>query len=88
MSDLVIHVTNEQRQRIEKVARERGYDAPDDYLLALFEIDAERDPDQAYFWSQQWQNGEQEADQDIAAGRVKTFDTMDDLLSDLMSDDE
>ena len=88
MSDLVIHVTNEQRQRIEKVARERGYNAADDYLLALFELDAERDPDQAYFWTQQWQNGEREADHDIAAGRVKTFDTMDNLLSDLMSDDE
>ena len=88
MSELVIHVTNEQRQRIEKVARERGYKAPDDYLLALFEIDSERDPDQAYFWTHQWQAGEQVADKDIAAGRIKTFDTMDDLLSDLMSDDE
>lgn len=88
MSDLVIRVTNEQRQRIEKVARERGYKAPDDYLLALFEIDAERDADQAYFWTQQWQTAEREADHDIAAGRVKTFDTMDDLMMDLMSDDE
>ena len=88
MSDLVIHVTNEQRQRIEKVARERGYKAPDDYLLALFEIDAERDPEQAYFWTAQWQAAERESDKDIAAGEVKTFDTMDDLIADLMSDDE
>jgi hypothetical protein len=88
MSDLVIHVTNEQRQRIEKVAQERGFKAADDYLLALFELDAERDPDQAYFWTRQWQAGEQAADLDIAAGRVKTFDTMDDLITDLMSDDE
>jgi len=43
MSDLVIHVTNEQRQRLEKVARERGFNAPDDYLLALFELDVEDD---------------------------------------------
>ncbi len=40
MSDLVIHVSDDQRLRIEKVARERGYKAPDDYLLALFEVDA------------------------------------------------
>jgi len=39
MSDLVIHVTNEQRQRIEEFARRRGYKAPDDYLLALVEAD-------------------------------------------------
>ncbi len=43
MSDLVIHLTNEQRERIESAAKQRGYTAPDDYLLALFELDAEDD---------------------------------------------
>lgn len=39
MADLVLHVTNEQRQQIEEIARQRGFKAPDDYLLALVEAD-------------------------------------------------
>jgi hypothetical protein len=38
---LTINVTPEQRQRIEALAQERGYPSPDDYLLALVELDAE-----------------------------------------------
>ena len=47
----------------------------------------ERDPDQAYFWTDEWQAAEREADADIAAGRVETFDTMDEFLADLMDDE-
>ncbi|MEP6987494.1 MAG: hypothetical protein ABI970_17955 [Chloroflexota bacterium] len=43
MTDLILHITEEQRQRIENIAQQRGYKAPDDYLLALFELDAEDD---------------------------------------------
>ena len=46
------------------------------------------DPDQAWFWTPEWQAAERKADEDIAAGRVKTFDTMDELLDDLFNDDE
>lgn len=41
MTDLVLHMTDEQRQRIETMARQRGYHAPDAYLLALAELDAQ-----------------------------------------------
>ena len=34
------------------------------------------DKDQAYFWTERWQEGEREADADIAAGRVYSFDTL------------
>jgi AbrB family looped-hinge helix DNA binding protein len=44
------------------------------------------DKSQAYFWTQKWQEGEQEADADIKAGRVKTFDTADELIQDLDED--
>lgn len=47
-----------------------------------------RDPDQAWFWTPEWQQMEREADEDIAAGRVKAFDTMDDLIADLTGDEE
>jgi hypothetical protein len=41
------------------------------------------DKSQAYFWTRKWQEGEREADQDIKAGRVKKFDSVEELISDL-----
>ena len=37
-------------------------------------------PEQACFWSERWQRLEHEAQADIDAGRVKTFDTLEDAL--------
>ncbi len=31
------------------------------------------DASQAYFWTEEWQEGERKADEDIKAGRVKKF---------------
>jgi bifunctional DNA-binding transcriptional regulator/antitoxin component of YhaV-PrlF toxin-antitoxin module len=39
--------------------------------------------DQAWFWDERWQNMEQEAEDDIKAGRVETFDSTEDFLADL-----
>lgn len=39
--------------------------------------------EQAWFWTREWQAGEKEADEDIAQGRVKTFNRLDDLLEEL-----
>lgn len=33
------------------------------------------DPDQAWFWTKEWQTKEAEASADIAAGRVEHFDS-------------
>jgi len=41
------------------------------------------DKSQAYFWTKRWQESEREADEDIKAGRVKTFDSVDELIKDL-----
>lgn len=84
---LTIHVTVEERRRIEALAHQRGYTTPEDYVHGLIESDLEADREQAYFWTDAWQAGEREADADIAAGRVKTFDTMDDLIADLTDDE-
>jgi len=43
------------------------------------------DKSQAYFWSRKWQAGEIEAEQDISAGRVKTFNTAEQLIEELDS---
>ncbi len=41
------------------------------------------DPDQAWFWTERWQQMEREADEDIAAGRVKVFDDAESFLAEL-----
>jgi hypothetical protein len=41
------------------------------------------DKSQAYFWTRWWQQGEREADEDIKAGRVKSFGSVDELIKDL-----
>jgi bifunctional DNA-binding transcriptional regulator/antitoxin component of YhaV-PrlF toxin-antitoxin module len=41
------------------------------------------DKSQAYFWTKRWQKGEKEAAEDIKAGRVKTFKSVDELTKDL-----
>ncbi len=38
------------------------------------------DADQAYFWTEEWQKGERKADEDIKAGRVKTFHSVDEAF--------
>ena len=43
------------------------------------------DADQAYYWSAEWQAAEYEADADIAAGRVKSFATVEELIQELES---
>jgi hypothetical protein len=46
------------------------------------------DPEQAWFWSGSWQERESEADADIAAGRVRQFDSMEELFADIDDSDE
>ena len=41
------------------------------------------DKSQAYFWAKKWQEGEREADEDIKAGRVKVFGSVEELFKDL-----
>ncbi len=71
------------------VRKELGIEEGD---LVEIEVEDERailmpkklvDKSQAYFWTRKWQEGEREADEDIKAGRVKTFDSVEELISDL-----
>ena len=41
------------------------------------------DPADAWFWTPEWQKAEREVDADIRAGRVKTFNNVEDLIADL-----
>ena len=39
------------------------------------------DRSQAYFWTERWQAGEQESEEDLQAGRTKSFENVDDALT-------
>lgn len=41
--------------------------------------------EQSWFWTERWQKMEREADQDVAAGRVKKSDSAEDFLKELES---
>jgi len=42
------------------------------------------DAEDAWFWTKEWQEGEAEADRDIAEGRISgPFDTTEDFLKEL-----
>jgi hypothetical protein len=38
---------------------------------------------QHWYWADAWHRGERQADEDIRAGRVESFDSMDDFLETL-----
>lgn len=42
-----------------------------------------RDPEQAWFWTPEWQAGEREADEDIAAGRYERYHSMEEFTASL-----
>lgn len=39
------------------------------------------DKSQAWFWSEEWQSGEREAEEDVASGRVHEFPTAKEAIS-------
>jgi AbrB family looped-hinge helix DNA binding protein len=44
------------------------------------------DRSQAYFWTERWQQGEREAEEDVRAGRYQDFDSMDEFIESLKGD--
>ena len=44
------------------------------------------DRSQAYFWTERWQAGEREAEEDLRAGRYQDFSSMDDLIKSLQDE--
>lgn len=39
------------------------------------------DKDQAWFWTERWQQGEREAEEDIASGRLHRFDNAEEAIT-------
>jgi hypothetical protein len=56
--------------------------AVDGAAILLEEIsDGRIDSDQAWFWTREWQARERDADDDLAAGRVTTFESNEEFLA-------
>ena len=50
--------------------------------MLLEEIsDGRIDPEQAWFWTREWQTKEREADDDLAAGRVSRYENDEEFLA-------
>lgn len=43
---------------------------------------------QDYYWTERWQEGEREADDDIKEGRMLTFDSVEELIAELHTVEE
>ena len=69
------HRLDEPGAQVEVVER-------DDGVIELHPLLPHR-ADQAWFWSERWQAMEQEAQDDIAAGRFETFGSSEEFLADL-----
>jgi hypothetical protein len=56
--------------------------AVDGAAILLSEMtDGRIDPEQAWFWTREWQQREREADEDLAAGRVTRYESDEQFLA-------
>ncbi len=46
------------------------------------------DRSQAYFWTERWQAGEREADEDLRLGRYEDYDSLEEMAKDLKGEAE
>ena len=87
MSHLFI-VSDEQYKAIEEAARERGQ-PPDEFFRSWVEAvrrhvaQEQEDPEQAWFWTPEWQAKEREADEAIAAQEGAFFSSEEAFLASL-----
>jgi hypothetical protein len=55
--------------------------AVDGAAILLREVsDGQIDPEQAWFWTREWQQREREADKDLATGRATRFESDEEFL--------
>ena len=45
------------------------------------------DKDQAWFWTERWQKLEEEAERDIREGKIKSFNSVEDLIDEMEGKD-
>lgn len=76
--------TSEVRENLAEVINQAAYGHVTTIITRdgrpLARVVAEED---AWFWTPEWQAKEREADEEIAAGRARTYDSMDELFADI-----
>jgi hypothetical protein len=77
VDDIIEHVTSLPESVT--VERERMLATARPIREQAFALMARLNPDQAWFWTEEWQAGEREVDREIAAGNVTTFATLDEF---------
>jgi len=94
MSNTVLQIRNNGQITLPTSIRRKTNLKAGDILEVLIESDGSIrlipqiaiDRSQAYFWTERWQEGERQAEEDIRSGRVEKFENADDLIADLESD--
>ncbi len=77
---LVIELLPEQQAAVQE-ALDTLLGTVDDSTIQQIVSDAlQTAADQRYFWTPEWQAQEQKVEKAIAEGRVRTFDTMEDMI--------
>lgn len=74
-----IHISDEAYATIAETAASTG--RTPESVIEEWAAQLARDPDQAWFWTPEWQAGECEADADLAAGRVTHFERDEEFLA-------
>lgn len=81
-------VTRNGQVTIPKAIREKLHLEEGDYVEVIFGEEGILlrpkkvkffDPDQAYYWTEEWQERERQADEDIREGRVHRLESLDEL---------
>jgi hypothetical protein len=82
---LSLRLEERQYERLRVMAFEERRPMAELVRAAVDEYLAERPiaPGQEWFWSAAWQKAERKVEEDLAAGRYETFDTMEDFLAGL-----
>ena len=77
---LVVELLPDQKAAVQE-ALDILLQAADSSIIPQIVSDAlQTAAEQRYFWTAEWQSKEREADEAIAEGRVRTFDTLDQML--------
>lgn len=79
-----IQLSDAAYKAIAEAAAERGQTA--EAYIEAWARQQERDPQQAWFWTPEWQAGEQHASAELAAGQSEYFDDEDSFLAALEAD--
>lgn len=96
MSETILQIRSNGQITLPASIRKLANLAEGDTLAVLVEPDGSVrlvpklviDRSQAYFWTEQWQQGEKEAQEDVENGRLHRFETVDDGLTFLDADDD